>query len=792
MARLNPRGKSAIFLTTRRNFWNQLDGVSFAKGSPYVGGFLRRSDQSRTTETTTNSDGQDSLDEIENVGILAQINQIVRNPYDSGIQVILLGHRRIKIEELLSVDPVCNVKITHHPDKQYKTSSDTVKAYCNELLSTLKELLQYNPVFKEQLQLLVANVDLGDPGMLADVSASLTAQDQKAVQKVLEAFDHEERLGLALVLLRKELEVSKLQKEISKKVEEKVNENHRKFLLQEQLKNIKRELGLEKDDKESLLAKFKDQIHSKEVPEEAMKTIKEEMERLSSLEASSSEFNVTRNYLEWLTSLPWGLHSNENFSIRRAERVLDRDHYGLEDVKNRILEFIAVGKRLGAVPQGKIVCLMGPPGVGKTSIGKSIAEALGREFYRFSVGGLFDVAEIKGHRRTYIGAMPGKLIQCLKKTQTSNPVIMIDEIDKIGQGHRGDPSSALLEVLDPSQNGSFMDHYLDVPVDLSRVLFICTANVTESIPGPLADRMEFIRLSGYILQEKLEIAKEYLSPTALKETGLSREEVELTDDALEALIRWYCREAGVRNLQKHINRVYRKAALHLVKADEVTKDNLRDYVGKPMFTSVKLYDHTPVGVVMGLAFNQMGGATLYIEVTSVDSFKDDDGRAGLKCTGQLGDVMKESSQIAWTVAKKVLRDRDPSNLFFSQNSLHMHVPEGATPKDGPSAGITMVTALLSVASGKQVRKDLAMTGEITLTGRVLPIGGVKEKTIAARREMATTVIFPKGNEKDFEELPDMIKEGLSPHFVETYDEVYEIAFGDHKIEEDGTRSSQDC
>mmetsp|Transcript_16848 Transcript_16848/g.27817 ORF Transcript_16848/g.27817 Transcript_16848/m.27817 type:complete len:760 (-) Transcript_16848:324-2603(-) len=679
MARLNPRGKSAIFLTTRRNFWNQLDGVSFAKvagndsdgtnasgtqgsgnqllrpgdipsfpqitaiplqkrpllpgtyyplavndaeladhllrlhsqGSPYVGGFLRRSDQSRTTETTTNSDGQDgtvreedtkdsnynskdddddatmnkhhqsantmgdtvssgikSLDEIENVGILAQINQIVRNPYDSGIQVILLGHRRIKIEELLSVDPVCNVKITHHPDKQYKTSSDTVKAYCNELLSTLKELLQYNPVFKEQLQLLVANVDLGDPGMLADVSASLTAQDQKAVQKVLEAFDHEERLGLALVLLRKELEVSKLQKEISKKVEEKVNENHRKFLLQEQLKNIKRELGLEKDDKESLLAKFKDQIHSKEVPEEAMKTIKEEMERLSSLEASSSEFNVTRNYLEWLTSLPWGLHSNENFSIRRAERVLDRDHYGLEDVKNRILEFIAVGKRLGAVPQGKIVCLMGPPGVGKTSIGKSIAEALGREFYRFSVGGLFDVAEIKGHRRTYIGAMPGKLIQCLKKTQTSNPVIMIDEIDKIGQGHRGDPSSALLEVLDPSQNGSFMDHYLDVPVDLSRVLFICTANVTESIPGPLADRMEFIRLSGYILQEKLEIAKEYLSPTALKETGLSREEVELTDDALEALIRWYCREAGVRNLQKHINRVYRKAALHLVKADE--------------------------------------------------------------------------------------------------------------------------------------------------------------------------------------------------------------------------------
>jgi len=555
-----------------------------SQGIHYVGAFLRTdagkvnhggAEKEENGDSSTYLDvvrhGVRSLGEIEEFGMLAQINRIIKNPNDHTVQVLLLGHRRIKIEELTSLDPVASVKIEHIKEPKLKEPSDIIKAYSNELMSTIKEILKYSSVFKEQLQLFLSTVDLGDPGRLADVSAALTSAQPSELQKVVSAVDLEERMSLALVLLKKELELSKLQQEISQKVEEKVSENHRRFLLQEQLKNIKRELGLEKDDKEALITQFRDAISEKNVPEGAQKTIDDELSRLSSLEAASSEFNVTRNYLEWLTCLPWGVYSEENFEIARAQEILDRDHYGLEDVKNRILEFIAVGKLLGAVPQGKIVCLVGPPGVGKTSIGKSIADALSREFFRFSVGGLFDVAEIKGHRRTYVGAMPGKLIQCLKKTQTSNPVVMIDEIDKIGSGHRGDPSSALLEVLDPSQNGSFMDHYLDVPVDLSRVLFLCTANVTDTIPGPLADRMEFIRLSGYIMQEKLEIAKSYLAPTAMKESGLTAKDISIADNTFESLIRWYCREAGVRSLQKHIQMIFRKAALQLVRAQETKK-----------------------------------------------------------------------------------------------------------------------------------------------------------------------------------------------------------------------------
>jgi len=819
-----------------------------AQGNPYVGAFLEKSatendiveedeHKQQHGEIGIIKEATKDISDLHEVGMLAQISRLSVN-VEGGLQVLLQGHRRVKIEEAVSTDPVLQVKVEHiRPN--FDKNSDMIKALTNEILSTMREILNFNPLFKEQLHAFLGSADLVDPGRLADVAAGLTNADSEELQEILSIFDVEQRMNRALLLLKKELELSKLQQEISRKVEEKVSENHRKFLLQEQLKNIKRELGVEKDDKETLVQKFRDQIGEKDVPKDAMETIEEELAKLSSLEQASSEFNVTRNYLDWLTGLPWGIHSEENFDITKAQEVLDRDHYGLEDVKNRILEFIAVGKLLGAVPQGKIVCLVGPPGVGKTSIGKSIADALNREFYRFSVGGLFDVAEIKGHRRTYVGAMPGKLIQCLKKTGTSNPVVMIDEIDKIGQGHRGDPSSALLEVLDPSQNGSFMDHYLDIPVDLSRVLFICTANMTETIPGPLADRMEFIRLSGYIMQEKIEIAKSYLAPNALKETGLTKEDIHIEDDSIESLVRWYCREAGVRNLQKHINQIYRKAALNLVRDYEkkemeakesspekgdtntsklkeslmslfvnssedekkeskddrskalkrpltsspikVTTDNLRDYVGKPIFTSDKLYEHTPVGVVMGLAFNQLGGATLYIEAIISDVQEGKDGKsAGMHCTGQLGDVMRESSQIAYTVAKRTLYDRNPSNDFFQRNSLHMHVPEGATPKDGPSAGITMVTALLSLAMNNQVKKDLAMTGEITLTGRVLPIGGVKEKTIAARRELAKTLIFPKANEKDFEELPEVIREGLEVHFVETYDEVYKIAFETEK------------
>ena len=459
---------------------------------------------------------------------------------------------------------------------------------------------------------------------------------------------------------------------------------------------------MERDDKTALIEKFTKRFEPKRasVPEDTAKVIDEELQKLGGLEPSSSEFNVTRNYLEWLTSLPWGVCGDEKLDISHAQEVLDSDHYGLEDVKDRILEFIAVGQLLGTT-QGKIITMVGPPGVGKTSIGQSIAKALGRKFYRFSVGGMSDVAEIKGHRRTYVGAMPGKLIQCLKSTGVCNPVVLIDEIDKLGRGYQGDPASALLELLDPEQNGTFLDHYLDVPVDLSKVLFVCTANVLDTIPGPLLDRMEVVRLSGYITDEKVQIARTYLEKAAREKSGLSDGDASITDAAMAKLIGDYCREAGVRNLQKHLEKVYRKIALKVARAksaDEkldsivVDVDDLVDYVGQPPFATDRIYDVTPPGVVTGLAWTAMGGSTLYIECTAIDS---GDGKGALKTTGQLGDVMKESSTIAHTFTRGFLELKDPGNKYLADTSLHVHVPAGATPKDGPSAGITITTSPVS-------------------------------------------------------------------------------------------------
>jgi Lon-like ATP-dependent protease len=583
-----------------------------------------------------------------------------------------------------------------------------------------------------------------------------------------------------------------------------------------------------------------------------VKTIDEELNKLAGLEPSSSEFNVTRNYLEWLTSIPWGHSSEERLDISQAADVLDADHYGLDDVKERILEFIAVGQLRGTT-QGKIITMVGPPGVGKTSIGQSIARALDRKFFRFSVGGLSDVAEIKGHRRTYVGAMPGKLVQCLKSTGVSNPVVLIDEVDKLGRGFQGDPASALLELLDPEQNGSFLDHYLDVPVDLSKVLFVCTANVLDTIPGPLLDRMEVVRLSGYIADEKRAIARTYLEKTAKERSGVGEKEASISDGAMKSLIEDYCREAGVRNLQKHLEKIYRKVALKLAKAKgpdvskqmgqarnkvavakkalETKEDELRktsasakskktveaaekeveeakealaaaeaavtdviestavsdpivvdagaeliEYVGQPPFQTDRIYDQTPPGVVTGLAWTSMGGSTLYIECTAIHQNGDDNKKGGsLTTTGQLGDVMKESASIAHTFARSFLAKRFPGNTFFDDKALHIHVPAGATPKDGPSAGCTMITGMVSLATDRPVKPNLAMTGEVTLTGIVMPIGGVKEKTIAARRSGVTTILFPEGNRKDWDELSDDIKEGLEVHFVSTYDEVYKHA-----------------
>lgn len=784
------------------------------RGQAYVGAFLQRSDEAiaamakgrhagddddvfaglskaRTT-TTMGLDGEeeeerDPADHMHDIGTFAQVHNIVRIPADSNNEkeaatLLLLGHRRLRKLGTMKRDPMV-VKVEHLKDEKYDANDDIIKATTNEVVATIKDLLKTNPLHKETLQYFAQNFnDFQDPPKLADLGASMCSADDTQLQEILEALSVKERLDATLELLKKEVEIGKLQADIGKKVEEKISGDQRRYFLMEQLKSIKKELGMERDDKTALIEKFEKRFEPKRasVPEETKKVIDEELQKLSGLEPSSSEFNVTRNYLEWLTSLPWGIVGDEKLDIAHAQTVLDADHYGLEDVKERILEFIAVGQLMGST-QGKIITMVGPPGVGKTSIGQSIATALDRKFYRFSVGGMSDVAEIKGHRRTYVGAMPGKLVQCLKTTGVCNPVVLIDEIDKLGRGYQGDPASALLELLDPEQNGTFLDHYLDVPVDLSKVLFICTANVLDTIPGPLLDRMEVVRLSGYIADEKVQIARTYLEKTAKEKSGLKDVSTNITDEAMAKLIGDYCREAGVRNLQKHLEKIYRKVALKVARAksegkpiESITVDvgDLFDYVGHPPFATDRIYDVTPPGVVTGLAWTAMGGSTLYIECTPVD---EGEGKGALKTTGQLGDVMKESSTIAHTFSRHFLETKDPGNTYLANTSLHMHVPAGATPKDGPSAGCTMITAMMSLAMNKPVKPNLAMTGEVTLTGRVLPIGGVKEKTIAARRSGVKTLIFPEGNKKDYDELSEDIREGLEVYFVSTYEEVYQHA-----------------
>mmetsp|Transcript_11028 Transcript_11028/g.21550 ORF Transcript_11028/g.21550 Transcript_11028/m.21550 type:complete len:1097 (+) Transcript_11028:608-3898(+) len=799
--------------------------------------------------------------------------EAVANAKEESWTLVVKAHRKIQLEEVLKEGPPPLVKVKHlteFPVESY--DRDTIRAYTNEVLSTLRDVIKANPLMREHLHFFSTRFDMSDPYNVCNFAASLTSADAEELQEVLEAFNLETRLKKVLSLLKKEVQLGELQQEISRQVEETISANQRKYFLNEQLKQIKKELGLEHDDKDALLSKYEKQLRKlkgleteedfesskkssaagdKEsqrqyiyegLPPEADKVISDEMKKLSTLEKTSPEFNVTRAYLDWLMAMPWGRHSVENLDITRAEEILEADHFGLKDIKERILEFIAVGNLRGTV-QGKIILLVGPPGVGKTSIGQSIAHALDREFYRFSVGGLSDVSEIKGHRRTYIGSMPGKLVQCLKSAGVSNPVVLIDEIDKLGQGGmRGDPSSAMLELLDPAQNNAFMDHYLDVPIDLSKVLFVCTANELDTIPGPLLDRMEVLRLSGYDLPEKVQIAKRYLEPRARRDSGLALPEDEtvfetvdepsevsedlkknptrvksvtvpkdlgLDDSAIESLARWYCRESGVRKLEQHIERIYRKVSLELLqeqaKASKpdapapreswvIHDKDLEKYVGKRKFQSDKLYGSIPPpGVVMGLAWSSVGGSALYIESTAIRQPKKKEqnestepaspkssGGLGspfsVHSTGQLGDVMQESVRLAQTNAKFFLQEVDPGNEFFESNQIHLHVPEGATPKDGPSAGVTMTTALLSLALQRPVKTDLAMTGEISLIGRVLPVGGIKEKVIAARRSGVTTIVVPDGNRKDVDELPDYLREGIDFHFAKEYNDVYKVAF----------------
>jgi len=730
--------------------------------------------------------------------------------------------------------PVSLVKVDNLENEPFDKRSPIIRALISEIVNTAKEIGSQNHLFRDHVSAFAmsqsaANI-ADEPAKLADFAAAVSGGEMEESQAVLAALNIEQRLSKALEVIKKEHMNAQLSSKISKDVETKIHKRQREYWLLEQMKGIRRELGLEADGKDKLVTQFKEKASKLAMPDAIKKVFDEEVGKLAQLEPAASEFNVTRNYLDWLTQIPWGQRSAENFGISHAQGVLDEDHHGLKDVKDRILEFIAVGKLRGTV-EGKILCMVGPPGVGKTSIGKSIARALNRQYYRFSVGGLTDVAEIKGHRRTYVGALPGRIIQALKKCQTENPLILIDEVDKIGRGHQGDPSSALLELLDPEQNGSFLDHYMDVPVDLSKVLFVCTANMTDTIPRPLLDRMEMIELSGYVADEKMAIAERYLAPQAKELSGLGKVDVKLEQEAIAELINKYCRESGVRNLKKQIEKVYRKSALKIIQdlgedvlsedkalteegkaaakeseADKtdvhvtpaniaaettekprvalevpasvqisINKDNLKDYVGPPVFTSDRLYETTPAGVAMGLAWTQMGGAALYVE-SILETALSYNSRPGLERTGNLKAVMKESTLIAYSFAKGLMAKQYPGNKFFDKARIHLHCPEGAVQKDGPSAGITMATSLLSLALEHPLDPTIAMTGELTVTGKVLRIGGLREKTVAARRAGARMVIFPRDNLSDWLELPENIKEGIEGKPVDWYSDVFSLVF----------------
>jgi ATP-dependent Lon protease len=710
--------------------------------------------------------------ELHEVGTLYQIMRIVPIAPNT-VQVLGRGVRRFAKEKEVLVKPNIRWQVAYADVPKGKPSPD-LKAYMMAISTEIREVLKLNPVFQEQVNMVVGQLNYDSPGQTMDVISNLLSGDSETLQDLLETFDLLERANKLLKLIKEELEVAKIQQRITKQIDEKVSKQQKEFFLREQLKAIRKELGMEKDENESEAEKIEKKLAELELPDEVLKVVEQELNKLKTLNPQAPDFNVTRNYLETISELPWGVFSEDNADIKAARNILDHDHYGLEEVKDRILEFLSTIVKRGKIA-GSIICLVGPPGVGKTSIGKSVAHALKRKFFRFSVGGMRDEAEIKGHRRTYIGAMPGKMIQALKRVGTSNPVIMLDEIDKIGTSFRGDPASALLEVLDPEQNSSFLDHYLDLPYDLSNVLFITTANQLDTIPGPLLDRMEVIRLSGYVMEEKIEIAKQYLVPKQLKEHGFEEQEITFTDEALSEIADKYAREAGVRNLEKQIRKIIRKTALKQAEDDhpdfELDKEDIEKLLGKPIFRTEKLYDKPIPGVVLGLAYTSMGGATLYVEATGIKT-----GKPGFKLTGQLGDVMKESAEIAYSYVRSlVCQMNDDCQGYFENHQVHLHVPAGATPKDGPSAGITMSLALYSLATGQAVKDNLAMTGEITLTGKVLPIGGVKEKTIGARRVGITELIFPIDNQKDFEELPDYIKEGLTVHYADYFDDVLKAA-----------------
>jgi ATP-dependent Lon protease len=721
-----------------------------------------------------------TLSDLYSVGTAAKIVKKINLP-DGGVNVFVSTIKRFKVKKILSASSPMIAAVSYIDDEE--DDSGELKALTRALISEMKQISENNPLFSEEMRLNMVNID--HPGKIADFITSILNIEKTEQQRVLEMVNVRKKMEQVLVYIKKEQEVLRIQKRIQREINEKIEKSQREYFLKEEMKAIKTELGQAADAKGSEYKRIKEKLDSFKFDGEIKETVDQELEKFSLMEPNSGEFIVTRNYLDWIIALPWTEPEPEIFDLHKAHSILERDHYGLKDVKNRIVEYLAV-RKLRRDNKGSIICLVGPPGVGKTSVGKSIAHALGKQFFRFSVGGMRDEAEIKGHRRTYIGAMPGKILQGLKVCKAKAPVFMIDEIDKMGQSYQGDPSSALLEVLDPEQNISFRDHYLDLPFDISRIFFIVTANTLDTIPGPLVDRMEIIELPGYIDTEKLEIARHYLLPKSLEKNGLKKSGVKYNKESLLHIANGYAREAGVRNFEKNLDKIHRKIAKQIVEAQEektsgakapeqflIDKETIEKYLGKPIFPEGVYKKADRPGMSLGLAWTSMGGDTLIIEATSMP------GKEGLTLTGNMGDTMKESATIAMTYARKLASELfDLSPEWFEKNRIHLHIPEGATPKDGPSAGITMATALLSLIRKKTIKANLAMTGELSLTGQVLPIGGLKEKTVAAARNKAKHIVIPKQNVRDLDEIPEHIKKGIEFHPVERFEEVIKIAFGE--------------
>jgi ATP-dependent Lon protease len=715
--------------------------------------------------------------DLYNIGTICMIMRMLRLP-DGRLKILVQGISKAKALDFYQSEVFYMAKIEKIEDEAIKEITIEHEAIIRTVKEQLEKVISLGKNILPDAMVIIENID--EPGRLADLIASNLGLKSDQAQEILEINNPIERLKKINEILNREIQLLTIQQKIQKDAKNEIDKTQREYFLREQLKAIQRELG-DIDEKAEEITEFRKKIEEAKMPEKVKEEAEKQLKRLERMHPESAESAVIRTYLEWLTELPWTRSTEDRLDIKSAKDVLDKDHYDLEKVKERILEYLSV-RKLKEKMKGPILCFIGPPGVGKTSLGRSIAKALGREFVRISLGGVRDEAEIRGHRRTYVGALPGRIIQGIRQAGKNNPVLMLDEIDKLGMDFRGDPSSALLEVLDPEQNNSFVDHYLAVPFDLSKVMFICTGNIADTIPSALKDRMEIIYLSGYTEEEKLQIAKKYLIPKQIEEHGLNPSILKISDKAIRYIITHYTREAGVRNLEREIANLCRKVAKYVAEGKKkkfyLTAQKVPKFLGAPKYLPEEELKKEEVGVATGLAWTEAGGDVIYVEATIMK------GKGNLILTGQLGDIMKESAQAALSYVKSKAKELKIEEKLFSNSDLHIHVPAGAIPKDGPSAGITMASAIASVFTGKPLRKDVAMTGEITLRGRVLPIGGLKEKVLAAKRMGIKTVIIPKRNKKDLEELPKYVKEGMKFILVESMDQVLRHIFSKTKTKTD--------